>query len=148
MNARQRQSNPLVRAETDLASVFQFLQLNGYPFFWSIEDLSECIVVQVMDIEGELLGYVWGRWVNTGVLQFHVCSKRGTRLPFLSSDLLHQLFSIAFLIGADDVVTTLSGGLKPIRRLLQRLGFDQKPCGEGASEFTLNLWTYYGRKTI
>jgi hypothetical protein len=105
----------LLRVE-DPVSAFQFLQLNGYPFFWSLEDLSACLLVRVLDENGWQIGLVWGEWKDTGLLMFHACAAPGHRLPWFGADLLDQLCNLAFFVGADEITTSITMARK-IERL-------------------------------
>lgn len=130
-------SRALCRVETDPGAFFMFLQINGYPFFWSLDELTDCLRVNVLSSDGSLLGVTWGSWDGPGILRFHGCAARGARLPFFTSDLVDQLCRLAFAVGADRVVTshTLNPNRKPLDRFLLMLGFEKE--GEG---FSLNLW--------
>lgn len=145
MNRAPRRTEVFLRIETDAAASFTFLQLNGYPHFWSPRQLSDSCVVRVMDAAGETLGYVWGFISRPGVMDFHGCAASGHRLPFFSSDLLAQLGKLAFAVGADTLTTRIEGSpSNPLRRLLLRLGFSETPDAEGGSTFSRNLWTPNG----
>lgn len=147
MSAAPELTRAYCRVETDPVQAFQFLQLNGYPYFWSPDDLSRGIIVRVIDPDADTLGYVWGEWLNTGLLSFHVCARSGSRLPFFTSDLLDQLVLIGFWLGADDVETALDGHPNPlpVRRLLKCLGFSEVRDDE-VVRYTLNTWSYLGQQ--
>jgi hypothetical protein len=139
----------LLRTETDFVRAFQFLQLNGYPFFWSPEALARGLVVRVMDDDGETVGYVWGEWLDTGVVSLHAAARAGLRLPIFASDMIEQFVRIAFLIGADEVVTSVDGHPhpRPLERLLRRLGFEEVHDEYGRDTcFTLNTWSFLGHR--
>lgn len=139
-----------LRIETNPNAVFQFLQLNSYPYFWAPQALSVAIVVRAENDAGETLGYFWGHWVDTGVLAFHACHREGTRFPIFTSDIIAQLVLMAFWIGADELVTTLLDHPNPgpVVRFLKRLGFEEGSDAYGFDTFlSLNTWTYeYGRR--
>lgn len=144
MPSRAPTSKVLCRIETDPLAIFRFLQLNGYPRFWSPEQFQDGVLaVRVMDLAQNTLGYIWGRWVETGRFGFHVCAAKGTSLPFLGSDLLSQLYQMGFWIGADEIVTNVDGhpDQRAIHRLLRRAGFAPVPRTDGGSDYALNLWT-------
>ncbi|SFZ81677.1 hypothetical protein SAMN02983003_0629 [Devosia enhydra] len=115
-----------------------FLQINGYPFFWSLDELADCLRVNILSPDGSLLGVAWGSWDEPGILRFHGCAAKGARLPFFTSDLVDQLCRLAFAVGADKVVTshTLNPNRKPLDRFLLMLGFEKEDQG-----FSRNLWT-------
>lgn len=147
---RPLSSKPATRAicriETDFTAAFQFLQFNRYPYFWSPDRLTRCAVVRVEDRGGSVIGYVWGEWLDVSVMAFHVCAREGTRLPLHSTDLLDQLLTMAFWLGADVAMTALDGHPrpKPIERLLKSFGFAVTPDAHGEDTYTLNLRTYHG----
>lgn len=121
-----------------------FLQLNGYPFFWSLEELSPCLRINILDDDENLLGVAWGSWDEPGILRFHGCAAKGARLPFFTSDLVEQLCRLAFAVGADFVVTdhSLNHNRKPLDRFLLMLGFEREDDGS----FSRNLWITNGQQ--
>jgi hypothetical protein len=146
---RPRKTSVLLRTETDFVAAFQFLQLNDYPFFWSPSDLARGLVVRVMADGGDTVAYAWGEWLDAGVISFHACVRAGDRLPLFTSDLLDQLVRIGFLVGADEVVTSVEGHPtpRPLERLLRRLGFEEVRNVYGRDIcFTLNTWSYLGNR--
>lgn len=138
------------RIETDPVALFQFLQLNGYPYWFSLDRLStpETLRVRILDNNGDPIGYMWGDWVEVGRFHFHLCALAGRSLPLFSSDLLDQLLRMTFWVGADEVVTNVDGHSRfpQLRRLLLRIGFSEDPRSDGGSDFALNLWSRYGKE--
>jgi GNAT superfamily N-acetyltransferase len=143
-----RRRDPVyVRVEHDHDLVIGFLVANEYPRSWTKAMLADCLVVRVFT-DNETIGYIWGQWVDTGIMTFHACVTPWFRGRWLTPALLEELEKIAFWVGADQLIAStddLPKGPK-MARLLKRLGFeeDDPTPFETTTIFTKNLWTDHG----
>lgn len=133
-----------LRVEYDLELVSQFLKDNGYPFEWSSDQLGTTLVIRAFDDGDNTVAYFWGQWVQTGVMAFHVCVAKGRYGICFRRPVIAELEKIAFLVGADELLTSV-GGLPHAARLrliLLHQGFEEVDEAYGKQQiFTKNLWT-------
>jgi len=127
------------RIEVNRASVIDYLREHKYPIEWTEQMLGQTLMVRLFDDEGTV-GYVWGVWIDEGVLAIHACV--GRRYGVWLRSIARDLEKIAFWLGADDLVIGTEG--VPHARLLARLakqqGYEESEL-EGQQIFIKNLWS-------
>jgi hypothetical protein len=132
-----------LRIEGEIDKVTAFLKQEGYPFDWDYDRLSETLMVRAFTDDDQTAAYFWGQWADTGVLSFHVCVGKSHYGLCFRQNLIDRLGEIAFMVGADEMLTSVDGlpNGDRIAQLMLRHGFVQQADRLGKPfVYTRNLW--------
>jgi hypothetical protein len=118
-----------VRIFAKLEECEEFLRETEYPFAadWTLQYLMNCIVLQVLTEQDEVVGYVWMHWMDDydRYLELHAHVRKDWRGRWMQPAVVADLMKVAELCDARFLVCR---ALTPnIHKTLSKIGFVRDP---------------------
>lgn len=132
-----------LRIETDPNEVLSYIRDFDYPNkTWLKEPwmMEYSLSGRVLDGD-ETVAFIWGHWVDDGILTAHVGTMPGAKIDWVN--LLDDLMTVSDFLGADEIGLSFDGvhRAKALGRLVKTLGFTHDP------ENPYNINNFYRKHT-